>query len=214
MELYRDMKATERFSNERNDCSVFAVALATGTPYAHTHALFRAAGRRDRQGTYRHQQMTVVTRLGFTAVKHTPRQPSGACFTPKTIGQWVNPNKRYLAYVRGHVFAIIDGKVQDWTEGRQHRIKEVLEIHPINANPAEDVCTPISPVRQAVKFPRPKSARTAPPKRGKGATIWAWLNAGVSEFDVRINCVEEGINPVTVTTVINDWKRFQVKGYW
>jgi hypothetical protein len=34
----------------------------------------------------------------------------------------------YICMVRGHVAAVVDGSVIDWTEGRRHRITEVYEL--------------------------------------------------------------------------------------
>jgi hypothetical protein len=37
---------------------------------------------------------------------------------------------RYICMVRGHVAALVNGEVIDWTAGRRHQIKEVYELVP------------------------------------------------------------------------------------
>jgi hypothetical protein len=37
---------------------------------------------------------------------------------------------RYICMVRGHVAAVVDGQVIDWSDGRRHQVKEVYEVVP------------------------------------------------------------------------------------
>jgi hypothetical protein len=57
-------KDSEKFG-EKNDCSVKAVALATGIKYAKVHYAFRKQGRKEGRGTHFYQQFAVLRELGF-----------------------------------------------------------------------------------------------------------------------------------------------------
>ena len=46
----------------------------------------------------------------------------------------------FIAYTRGHVLCIKDGVVEDWTNGRQHRIVQVLRV--IRTG---DITVPVAP---------------------------------------------------------------------
>ena len=35
---------------------------------------------------------------------------------------------KYLLFVSGHVLAMVDGEVLDWTQGRRHQVKGYLKI--------------------------------------------------------------------------------------
>ncbi len=116
---------------ERQDCSIKAIALVTSLPYRTVHAEFAKAGRKKGTGTYRSMQRRVLMNLGFKAIVDTnPRQPNGSRYTPKTIHRFCNTGA-WLAYKRGHVFAIVDGEVIDWTAGRKHHITEAWRIKKI-----------------------------------------------------------------------------------
>ena len=57
-------------------------------------------------------------------------------FTAKTVMGIPKDKKfkksyKYLVRVRGHVLAVRNNEVLDWTEGRRHRIQEVYKVIPI-----------------------------------------------------------------------------------
>ena len=56
-----------------------------------------------------------------------PKQANGSKYTPKTLAK-AYPKGRFLAFSRDHVFALIDGKVQDWHEGRRYHIINVHQL--------------------------------------------------------------------------------------
>lgn len=121
---YTTTKEASARMNESRDCAVKAVAIATGTEYEVVHAMLKAAGRRNRHGTYRAQTDKVIGQLGFTQIDVT-HQVRGK--TVRTVeGELTGGN--YMVFVAQHVLAVTDGVVQDWTAGRQHRIKNVLKI--------------------------------------------------------------------------------------
>ena len=115
--------ATEHF-NEHNDCAVKAVCLATRTPYDKVHRLFLDAGRRYRGRTKDEYTFTVLRSLGVHLMEHREYMPN----TVKECERDLHFGKSYLIWTYGHVLAMINGVVQDWTNGRRHRPKKIYMV--------------------------------------------------------------------------------------
>lgn len=122
--------------NEKNDCSVCAIALATTEGYCVAHRALEVQGRLAGKATPRRMSERAIEALGYKITKFYPSKvlPSGGYgrFTPRTITKWTDLDKRYVAFVRGHMFAIVNNQVEDWSgrgKGTCHRIQEVWEIN-------------------------------------------------------------------------------------
>lgn len=114
--------------NEHGDCSVIAVALTCRVDYDLAHVAMRAAGRKPRRGAFHEQIRKAVKSLGKEPQKYLIiRKPNGSKYTPKTIGK-AYPQGRYLVYTRGHVFALVNGEVQDWTAGKKNHILGIQRV--------------------------------------------------------------------------------------
>ncbi|MCA9072528.1 MAG: hypothetical protein KDA84_26570 [Planctomycetaceae bacterium] len=109
--------------NEHNDCAVKAVAVAAGVSYQLAHDTLKANGRKDRKRTKPYMTFVALSDLGFTC-----HQIQVKAKTVRTIEKELNPNLVYLIKTRGHVLAYRDGRIQDWTQGRLHRIKAVYLV--------------------------------------------------------------------------------------
>jgi hypothetical protein len=48
--------------------------------------------------------------------------------TSKSVARCLQPSKRYLIVVRGHILAYAHGEVQDWSASRKKRLKVVYEV--------------------------------------------------------------------------------------
>jgi len=113
---------------EANDCSVLALAMSCLTTYHSAHTALKIAGRRDRHGVFPEHIRHATRTLGHTfGPMLRPKQSNGSKYTPKTLAK-AYPKGRYLAFSRDHVFALIDGKVQDWHEGRRYHIINVYQL--------------------------------------------------------------------------------------
>lgn len=114
--------------NERADCSVMATAIAARMPYEEAHTLLATAGRRKGKRFTTSLVLPHLEAKGYKveAVENL-KQKNGSAYTPKTIG---NRLKRgyYMVWIKGHVFAVVNGVVEDWTQGRQHRITRAVKI--------------------------------------------------------------------------------------
>lgn len=115
---------------ETNDCSVKAVSIVTGIAYAEVLLTFKFFGRKPRKRTPNEITLKVMDYYGFYLKLSRPTNfynGREVQYTMRTIGQHLRKGK-YLVFTRGHVAAIVDGKVVDWTEGRCHRVLYVLEV--------------------------------------------------------------------------------------
>jgi len=114
--------------NERNDCSVMAIAIACRLSYKQAHETMAQQGRRNRTGVSNMSILLAARSHGFdlTYVKHL-RQKNGSKFTPKTIGNKLKSGY-YMAFVNKHVLGVVNGTVFDWSEGRQHHIYEAWKV--------------------------------------------------------------------------------------
>jgi hypothetical protein len=108
-------KDSEKFG-EKNDCSVKAVALATGIKYAKVHYAFRKQGRKEGRGTHFYQQFAVLRELGFELklvhVGHYNDPKVKNKFKAKTVSTLEKelPSRGiFLVYTRGHMLCARGG---------------------------------------------------------------------------------------------------------
>lgn len=109
---------------EANDCTVKAITAVTGVHYVDVHSLLAKHGRPHRKGAQKHTQYRTLKDLGFK-MEHIKVKSK----TVRTLGRELkNQPGNYLVWVKGHVLAVKDGEVLDWTNGRLHRINMVVRI--------------------------------------------------------------------------------------
>lgn len=111
---------------ETNDCAVKAIAIACDVPYPVAHKTLKQLGRRGRCGTRNVMINEAFKALGFKMeiIPHTAK-------TVKTLPKDSAVQKGYfVALVPQHILAIIDGKVEDWSDGSARRVKFVAKILP------------------------------------------------------------------------------------
>ena len=148
--LYREVAEQAKKMGETNDCSVRALALTTGRPYAEVHAALKAAGRKDGHGTYTPQLHAAAKALGFHLIAWTRDQmiemmksypgadpervvKNKTWITPKHLTrfekQWA-PHKPFpmIWHTVDHSIAVVGGRPQDWTTGRSHRITRIFRV--------------------------------------------------------------------------------------
>ena len=127
---YQELRECASKMNEKNDCAVKAISIVARVSYFKAHEALTAHGRLPRKGTtFKTQTVPALASLGIeiTQVKRD-RQPSGSRYTPKTIGQKLKKGY-YLCRCKGHIFAVVNGVVEDWTDGRQHRINQIWKVN-------------------------------------------------------------------------------------
>lgn len=134
MKYQRVKKANYRKTmTERQDCTVIALAILCRIGYKEAHDKMAEKGRAKSRGTTSDHIISCAEDLGFTVTEVTGKygysnssiasicQPNGCKYTPKTIGSRLKKGY-YLCLVRGHVFSVVNGIVEDWTNGRKHQV--------------------------------------------------------------------------------------------
>lgn len=125
---YKQAASISESMNESNDCTVIALAIATESSYQDAHKVLSILGRKPRHGM---NSRTIKTMMQIGAkmlgrvVDNTPTYPTST--TMATVGERY-PHGRWLVICRGHIAALVDGQVQDWTAGRKHRVKMMLRV--------------------------------------------------------------------------------------
>jgi hypothetical protein len=155
---YESSRIQALADGDRNFCVPMALSLVTGLTFNEVNdRLFKAGARRKGCGVVRwkYEEMLKDGSFGnftITDVTEIVRDSGGK--TVKTVARVLGKG-RYLVCVSGHVLAVIDGEVCDWTENRQHRVTSVLQIDPVVpvVTPAEDLVVQPVPVQEVIQEP-------------------------------------------------------------
>ena len=109
----------ERPAWDKNDCSIRALATATGCGYAQASMIFTAAGRTLRQGTTTALSQEVYEKwLGMIPLMHVEGMSLGEFARLAHTGN-------FIVHKFMHAFAVIDGVVHDW-EGTSRDATKVV----------------------------------------------------------------------------------------
>lgn len=128
----------KRAQNETNDCTVLAVASATGLDYLTSHTLAAQAGRQPRRGFHSHRILKEAVRCGWINgysevstyhVQNAPKHGTYHSSSPYPTLAQVLPllsKGRYVLETQSHAFAVVDGVIYDnrvttYTRGRYER---------------------------------------------------------------------------------------------
>jgi hypothetical protein len=151
--LWDAMSVESDKHHETNDCTVRALTASTGLPYDVCHAQLKKQGRKNRKGCHWFIEGPKAAKaLGFTMRQLSPTEYRAKTMISAERDSSLNSGN-YAVLVRGHVAAMVDGNIVDWSQGRRHRIKAVYAV-------TRDVNIPA---------PTPKPAKRRVPK---GTTTW------------------------------------------
>lgn len=117
---------------ETRDCTVKALTAATGLPYGDCHKALADQGRRPRKGCHVHQMQKAATVLGYSMTRKERNTYSAKTMTTAPRDPRLRAGNLICA-TAGHVAALIDGEVIDWTSGRRHRIQDVYTVEAVQA---------------------------------------------------------------------------------
>jgi hypothetical protein len=117
---------------ERNDCSVKALALACDISYEDAYDEMLKVGRKKNKGAYTRQTLKALDNVGIKYREITPngrriRQPNGLKYTVRTIGRDFYAGT-YIMTINGHILTMINGVVEDWTQGKLNRVQRLIKI--------------------------------------------------------------------------------------
>jgi hypothetical protein len=150
MKKFDNMLRESALHFEINDCTVIALAIAAEISYEDAYKTCWNRGRKARTGmmTRKHIQCFLdldlpvyeVLRMRGKQTLYRIRYSEAILnvsalyneknkqYTANTITDICKPDKKYVAYTRDHVLAIDNKIVQDWTNGRKHRIISLFQI--------------------------------------------------------------------------------------
>jgi len=127
---YASCHAISKSLNETKDCTVKALAITAGIDYNQARMIMRMVGRKPGKGLRTKSTRDTIKTMQL-AVRVTGRIVDSPCFpeglTMNTVGERYSTG-RYLVFTRGHVAALVDGKVEDWTDGRRNRVKFLMKV--------------------------------------------------------------------------------------
>ena len=124
--------------NEKNDCFVRALAVATGSAYGAAHEKAKSSfGRPDKKGTpseniiaqmlnYEQNGMTIgdntysVSVLGKRHTKNVYKLYGEKVYRAKTLKSFIesHPKGTYIVTVAKHALTVKDGEVMDWNSNK------------------------------------------------------------------------------------------------
>ena len=110
---------------ERNDCALVAVALATGESYETVHRMMQVRGRRKRCRTFGQIWKPVVEDLGFELIDVRSWFDGK---TARTLLPELPSKGTFLVRVTGHIFGVRDGQYNDWSAGKKKRVTHVWKV--------------------------------------------------------------------------------------
>lgn len=113
-----------KYYNDMNFCTVIALSVCCNVGIGKAYHTMKRLGRKDRQGAKYGTIQKAVVELGYTCKTIDGLYNKQIKSLPNLL-----PSKGlFMVHVRGHVLAVRDGKILDWTEGRAHRILTAYEI--------------------------------------------------------------------------------------
>ena len=148
-DLFQKMNRRSDRWRERNDCTVKALAIATGKTYEQAHGALALRGRNFRKGVTMSTLRLAASDLGFTKKEvfcrrfserdhlYPPDKEKAAKYrrsrwakgkTIKAIKPHLPKRGAYLIETSTHVLCVRAGEVHDWTSDRRHRIVKVHHI--------------------------------------------------------------------------------------
>lgn len=118
----------DRIKGEKNDCTVYALSLATGVDYLTAHKFMAEKGRKQGQGV----RFTFEQYYSFWRLDNKRIVKLKDAKKYKTIGQWIKSKelpRRCILNIKGHVIPVIDNVLYDTeTHGSKTRVYDIYEV--------------------------------------------------------------------------------------
>jgi len=142
--IYKDAAASGKKLNETNDCTIVALTVVTGKPYAQCKAALEKHGKKARRGCNAIIQEKALKDLGFAVQWISPQSfidqypevhkralKNVTNHHPDRFPQVFKDGKTYLFHNNSHVLAVVDGAVHDHSRGTRRQVKSIHEILPL-----------------------------------------------------------------------------------
>lgn len=111
---------------EDHDCAVESCSILTGLPYSVVHQCFRKHGREDNSATPWDIIEEVYKDLRFPLTERIEFDPAPT--VNRLLREKLLPQGRWLVYITGHVFAVVDNETSDWSKGSRYRVREAFRV--------------------------------------------------------------------------------------
>lgn len=125
MKDFKTLATYAKACGENRCCAPIAIALVTGKSFDTVRGWLSKLGRRRGKGTPRWMTYHALKSNGYTLRRCTRLEKQYR--TVRTLERGCG-RRTLLVFTRGHVLAIVNGKVQDWTKERLHRIQEIYIV--------------------------------------------------------------------------------------
>lgn len=142
-ETFKALLEASKNHGETKDCTVKALTAATGLDYGTVHKALADQGRKPRKGCHVFQMQAAAKALGFTMTRRDRNSYRAKTMTTAARDPRMRAGS-LICETSGHVAAVINGEVIDWTAGRRHRIQGVYEVAAV-----EPVAPPARPTGSA-----------------------------------------------------------------
>ena len=145
-QTFEQLSAAQRAVGDQNDCTVKAMVVLTGKPYAEVHAAFAAAGRKTGRGASFEVQKAAAAKLGFRLVRQPykmineiisqypgahSRLQSITTHHPRRFAKVWAKQPPMMFHVSGHVAAFKDGVLHDWSVNSARRVIDLWTVEAI-----------------------------------------------------------------------------------
>jgi hypothetical protein len=135
-------------ADDKNFCVPVALALVTGRTAAEVNASLMAKGHRVKGGGVRQTHwLDEIVAMGLTAHNVTKTYLPHGKVSVKRVATLLDPSRKYLVSTDGHLLAVIQGIVEDWTAQRLHRVLKIYEVLPTGESVSTHVPKPMKPAR-------------------------------------------------------------------
>ena len=142
---YLDMLEQKKIAgiDDKADCSVVALAICTNSTYLEAYEEMKKMGRKANSGAFPHQYIQATFNLGYDIRKHDKDKYNYVYDIKDIIGlDYVTSTQlkknseqlfellqgRFYARVSHHVFAIVDGQVQDYKPNGKKNISHIWKV--------------------------------------------------------------------------------------
>lgn len=129
MITYQEIKDTPAYKEDTRACSVVALSIAAQVSYPFAQGVAKSVGRKEHRGMKIPQIHRALARLGKAVTLVYQRQYRyQKAFTLATVTRRIPREGTFLVYTRSHVATVVNGKLEDWSEGRKHRVTSIYRV--------------------------------------------------------------------------------------
>jgi len=122
-------KVARRFYSDKGYCAVIAAAVINDWSFGIAKAKMEARGyRHGCGGVYFHHSLELYAEHGKVAI---PVDAGKFGKNLYAVSKNVPKDGRYVFHISGHIAAVRDGVLEDWSAGLRKSLKPILEIYKI-----------------------------------------------------------------------------------